>query len=594
MAITPTRSSTKYQSSGTSIVATFAEGTALDSSYLLVACLQVASATAVTAPSGWTELAGGGSNGSNQVRVYARAGDGSTNSVTITIPSASATLTIAAWAGYAGLTAIASSGTTGTAATSRSQTVAAAPARRGIALSVVGVAGTVTWGAWTGATRVGATTGSTSVANASQLMDVGCAEFTGPSFPESVAWTTSRTQRYMQVVLPIAATAATGASWKNALTAAAAGTGQAKIFTVGDSMMEGEGASAEPNRFMSRFADGVRSNRAIGGSGFGMVGAFHTTYLTDSSSWRTPTTADTGTISNNAQGDRGVYLGSTGAYVQWTRVCTSFDVVHYQGTGDGSSIGVNVDGINVTTIDISSGAASYSSISHVAIGGPAASHVITLTLTGGGDVVDGIVLYNGDETAGVIAWDGTHVGYDSTDFGGTNPPGSLVNGIANLQPALVIDDITGLTDYQSNATAPAQAAANLAARLTFYKAQASSPTVMLLACFAYDSSRTTANAGGYTWQQYLDACRLAASSFQEVYWIDLHDVYPSFTWLASDGAHPSDAGHQKIADALLAILAPGTSPAFYGLVSGSLVALTAQRLVSGALTTLAAWMNLSA
>src|SRR6187402_1813144 len=100
MTLVPTRSKGIYQASGTSIAATFTESSPLDSTYLLVAIVQVASTTAVTTPSGWTLLPNNGNNGTNQIRAYVRQGDGSVNSITVTIPSAAATLYLMAYPGY--------------------------------------------------------------------------------------------------------------------------------------------------------------------------------------------------------------------------------------------------------------------------------------------------------------------------------------------------------------------------------------------------------------------------------------------------------------------------------------------------------------
>ncbi len=200
----PIRQYTAYRASGTaSITATYAEGTALDSTHLHVAVVQVASTTGLSTPSGWTMLDGNGNNGSNQVRAYVRQGDGSVNSFSITPASGSATVVLMAFEGFITLTPFYSGGNDGGAATSVGVGFIDSPGDYGVALSAIGVSGSVTWGSVTNGTRVGATTGSSSVANANQRLSVATSEYAGEAFDITQQWTTSRTQRYMPILIPL-------------------------------------------------------------------------------------------------------------------------------------------------------------------------------------------------------------------------------------------------------------------------------------------------------------------------------------------------------------------------------------------------------
>lgn len=203
------RSKTVYQTTGTTITATFAETPALDSTYLLVAVVQLASATAITTPSGWTAIAVGGNNSTNQVRMYVKQGNSSANSIAVTVTSAAATLTLMAYSGFASLTPIDSVGANGASGTSVSFGTVnpnAYVANYGVIINAVGVLNTVTWGSWANSTRVGASTGSSTLANAAQRLDVGRTEYIGSTgIPSAMtdSWTTARTQRYMGVILPL-------------------------------------------------------------------------------------------------------------------------------------------------------------------------------------------------------------------------------------------------------------------------------------------------------------------------------------------------------------------------------------------------------
>ncbi|MFZ1302078.1 MAG: LamG-like jellyroll fold domain-containing protein [Candidatus Microsaccharimonas sp.] len=205
------RSKTVYQASGTSLVATFTETPALDNTHLLVAVVQVASATVVAAPSGWTEVSGGGNSSTNQVRMFVKQGDSSTNSVTFTVASTSATATIAAFSGYISLTPLWSSGGNGASATSSTVNVPSGYTY-GVALAAVGTSSTVTWGSWTTATRTG------TIANASQRLDFGRVEYTGSAMTGTISWTTARSTRILGAILPLTAAPDITTTTLNAMT----------------------------------------------------------------------------------------------------------------------------------------------------------------------------------------------------------------------------------------------------------------------------------------------------------------------------------------------------------------------------------------
>lgn len=84
----PARSAPLASASATSVTATYSEGTALGPTYGHIALVrrQGSADTAMTTPSGWTLVSSGVSGTSSRVAlyVYARRGDGTTNSITVT------------------------------------------------------------------------------------------------------------------------------------------------------------------------------------------------------------------------------------------------------------------------------------------------------------------------------------------------------------------------------------------------------------------------------------------------------------------------------------------------------------------------------
>ena len=121
-------------------------------------------------------------------------------------------------------------------------------------------------------------------------------------------------------------------SWGTAIKAAAAGTGRACILYVGDSFIQGEGASTRLNRWADSLMSALRSRYGITGSGVGLTPYYYNTYLSVSAGWRHPgqPTMHTPPSWFVTQGNRGVQLGG-GEYVEWTVSGDFVDVVYAQG-----------------------------------------------------------------------------------------------------------------------------------------------------------------------------------------------------------------------------------------------------------------------
>lgn len=363
-----------------------------------------------------------------------------------------------------------------------------------------------------------------------------------------------------------------------ALNLASAATGQARVLFLGDSVLEGEGASTRANRGSAKLVSEFRSRKGIAGNGSGMLLHFQATSLSDSSAWRSPLDASS-QIANtgwfSTQGHRGADYDAMGDYAEWTVQGTSVDFVSMHGYG-GGSFSVSVDGGAATVIDTSPGSPSSSVATRISLGA-SGSHTVRSTLTaGGGGTADGLVVYDGDEATGITWWDCTHGGYSSQDFANTGAV-DYRGGWTAFDPHLIVDNSTGIGDYNGSNTL-SQFASNLTARLNVYAALPSTPDVILLLTYKLPSQVTNTNSVGLTVQNYYDQAASIAASYPNVTVLDLNAVYPNFAstsgWLASDNGHPSDLGHQAIADAVAnAILGPpsvsGTAAATLGKPSAS-------------------------
>lgn len=338
-------------------------------------------------------------------------------------------------------------------------------------------------------------------------------------------------------------------SWRAAISAAAAGTGQARVLYVGDSFVQGEGASTRANRWVDSLMGALRTRYSIAGAGVGLTPYYYNTYLSVSAGWRHPGQPTTHTPPSwfVTQGNRGVQIGS-GEYVEWTVSGDSVDIVYAQGN-TGADISVSVDGSFVKTISTNNAAYEPGHSGRVLLGS-AGGHTVRCTAQGNVVIIDGVVTYNGDSTVGVTYWDCSIVGGAASDF---NSETDYQMGWSQFLPHLVIDDLVGTNEFLNNTGAtPTQVAAMLTTRINTYKALASNPVIVVMVPWNAPTIPAGANGSGYTINQYWTAA-INAATVASVSVLDLRSVYPtagSQAWHDGDGLHPNDTGHGKIRDAM--------------------------------------------
>jgi hypothetical protein len=319
----------------------------------------------------------------------------------------------------------------------------------------------------------------------------------------------------------------------------------AKILAIGDSILEGQGATAKGNRLLDQLLDKIRVRYGLPAGGVGYVPAWYAVH-TDSLGWAAPATT-TGTQSGFEQGARSVTLAD-GQYVEWAGlVGTDVDVLVRDSVSGGDLL-ASVDGGAATTLNChtTGGASKVHPLSLGAHG----THTLRLTATGGQVIVGGPVVYDGDKNAGVTLWDCTHTGYASGNFGTDQS-----NGWANFAPDLVVYDLFN-NDFLLTGTAPSVTAQRFT---NFLAAIPGTPTVVLVVPYNVPALQG-ANSAGYTFQQYIDAMVAALGSNGVVF--NLRNYYPTVpaNYIASDGVHPSDVGHVAFAGDLDSFLAGTAAP----------------------------------
>jgi hypothetical protein len=321
---------------------------------------------------------------------------------------------------------------------------------------------------------------------------------------------------------------------------------------IGDSLVEGEGASTRANRWIDALMTSLRSTKGIAGSGLGLTPASeYGTYLSVSSGWKNPASGSgrSGQSWMMSQGFKGTIVAS-GGYVQWTVSGDSADLVFTMATAGYGNLVVAVDGVTVKTIVGTSGYAP-GTIDHFSLG-TAGSHTIRVTASGGDIFVDGIVVYNGDYTAGLTYWDCAHTSFTASDFAENT---DYQQGWTRFLPHLVITDLVGGNEYLSDGESPTVVADRLTTMITTLKALASKPTIYLMVPMHSPGISTGPNGSGYTFAQYCTAAMNAATAAGASV-LDLRAIYPTPTsaWFDADALHPNNTGHAQIASAWTSVL----------------------------------------
>lgn len=328
------------------------------------------------------------------------------------------------------------------------------------------------------------------------------------------------------------------------------------LFGPGDSVTEGRGASVTANRWTSRAREGLRARLQPAGvtGGEGYVPAF---YVSVDRTDRLVATSGTLTQREDLYG-LGVRSSGLGTSVStFTFTGTGCDILYAETTSAGS-FSWSIDGAAATTVT-SGGKGAIRGGRPIPIRGlTAGSHTITLTgLTGNGGYVEGFMVYNGDESAGVRTWESGHSGWTANHYD-TNQ--YWWETLATVQPDLIVLFL-GLNDYGNGTlnirATPAAYKASLQSVLVKMRAKITTPPSVLLV-LPYERGQVVNPLA--PWSEYRQALLDLAAADSAITLLDLEQVMGPFTsdpygvMFGNDGAHPNDKGHQMIADAVVDLL----------------------------------------
>lgn len=342
------------------------------------------------------------------------------------------------------------------------------------------------------------------------------------------------------------------------------------IVCVGDSITEGQHAQLPPygflNRWVSQLPKLLRQRFPVplqGGGGRGFMGIVSTGET--SFSWPVTLAGSPPNVANAGPKGQGIQFNTTGQTATFSMVGDAADIMWMQ-VFSGGTVSWAVDGGTPTNIPTAGGSTADGQLTRISLGAPG-PHNLVLAWVSGASNFDGVVEYYGDASAGISVHDAGHFGAQTSSWV-TYTASGTARAIAALAPALIIITL-GVNDQFSGVT-PAVFGQNLQTIISQLKAQLTAP----FPSFVLQMLPPRAGQAGFTfpWSQYVaQAWGIAASDTsgpagQSLVTVLDYTMGPRLPgadvdvygiWQAGDNVHPSDKGHQAIADALCQFLTQG-------------------------------------
>jgi lysophospholipase L1-like esterase len=337
---------------------------------------------------------------------------------------------------------------------------------------------------------------------------------------------------------------------------------RANVVCLGDSITEGQGATAFAHTWPARLRDLLRARfptaGVVGGRGF--IGAASTGTL--SYTWPATVTGsptyDTGWgpkrhtpfLDGDGTPDLITYsaLQGTAVDILWGRSSLS------------GTFRYRVDGGAWTSVD-TSGTSQDGQLTRVTLGasGPHTLEIEAVTAAFK-QIVSGVIEYDGDEASGVSVHDCSHFGWESTSWSTPTDADKWPSAIGALAPGLIVI-MLGANDQWAG-TAPSTFRTNVAGLIAALRGANIGPVPFPPILLAMHAARGD-GPFAHTWDAYVTEAHSLARTDPLVTVADL-TLGPRFpgqadspSWgLYADAVHLSGKGYAYVADRLAALLAP--------------------------------------
>lgn len=330
-----------------------------------------------------------------------------------------------------------------------------------------------------------------------------------------------------------------------------------RILVIGDSLSEGQGATVKSRRWIEMLQSRLRFlypvSGVAGGEGY-VASAWNQTSFATGWSYGGNVAAD-GTF---GWGHRSVVLKSPDGFATRTVNGTSIKICYTKNTALGSfSVFLDGSGTATATINTATGASSTTHDGGTATVslGTRGSHTVKLAWASGGNcIVNGMYVYDQDESSGIMVVDSGQYGSKTGQWVAPDNVNQYVIGddVAELQPPLCIIEL-GPNDYLQNVD-PAVTGANFVTLINQVAAACTvPPSFVLIGDYQVAGTQT------YQWTQYLAAMKAVADSRTDTLYCNLTlgmlSPPPNNTGLYDvDNVHINDNGHSRIADTVTSFI----------------------------------------
>jgi lysophospholipase L1-like esterase len=344
------------------------------------------------------------------------------------------------------------------------------------------------------------------------------------------------------------------------------------VVCLGDSITEGQHAAGPPstgfmNRWVERLADMLRARyptQGVSGGGRGFIGAASTGET--SFSWPATLAGSPATAQSAGPKAKFVQLASAGQSITFSLVGDSAEIMWTQASL-GGTFSWAVDGGSATKVSTNGSSNADGKLTHISLGAPG-PHTLVLSWVSGKSNIDGVIENNGDHGRGVSVHDAGHYGWQTSNWVNAlnnGAPSGPAAAIAALAPGAVIIAL-GTTD-QFSAVAPATFQSRLQAIIAAIEARLTAPYPAFILCML--PARVGQSGFTYPWSQYVSAAFNVAAAdasgpggssivsvldFTSIPTMPAADRDAYGFWQPGDLVHPSNQGHQMIADCLTAFL----------------------------------------
>jgi lysophospholipase L1-like esterase len=321
------------------------------------------------------------------------------------------------------------------------------------------------------------------------------------------------------------------------------------ILMVMDSIGEGTGADTIANRWVDQAQANLRTKWTTGTQGPGFIPAQYA--ATPSGGGTFPAWTYTGTAPFNTP--RGLGFKSkqlqSGTVATITKTCTSFEL-HFRREASLDAVTITIDGGAPITYTMSNALIAQKYTSPALTAG---SHTITVTYSVNTTSFCGGYFYNGDETAGLALWDGSHSGARAVDFSTTNT--DWFNHLTLVNPALMVIGL-GTNDCRTSSSGYSSATykTNMQSIITQARAKVANLPVLLM------PPNKPLGTLIEPWTNYTDKLKELAAENSYVAVYDMSTRIPDLTsdpyGFLVDGVHPTALGHAMLAALATTAMSP--------------------------------------